>query len=707
MATTIRLSGFNTKATPVLADIIYAGDSANAFDEVQITVSSLINAYPNLTGIGGLTLGANTYPYVNAGAVFTAGTITALGVSLLAGTTIAAMQLTLGYTATVTGGRFAGWDANLNLSANSFIAGYATTATAATTTTLVASSANQQYFTGSTTQTVLLPVTSTLALGQSFRIVNNSSGIVTVQSSGANTIQAMAANTTLLVTCILTSGTSAASWSAFYSLSSAITVPVSLANGGTGASLTASNGGLVYSTGSVLAILAGTATALQIPLSGASSAPSWSTMTYLATIGINQIPFASSANILGVISAVNSAVMVSSAGGVPSMSTVLPAGITMTSDPSTALGIATKQYVDQTSLNGTSVYAASAATLGTVTQSGAGVGATLTNAGAQATFALDGVNPPVGANVLIKNTATGMTAANEGIYTVVSVGSGASNWSLVRATSYDTTTEINNTGIIVVQNGSTLAGTGWYNSATIATVDTTAFSYSQFGQPTAFTQIIQTLVTSTQAFTPNASTKYIGYNIVGGGGGAGGASASATGASAGEGGSGAGSSQGIVTRATWVGAGTAATITIGAAGTGGTAGSGNGGTGGTSSIVANSGAGATLAQATGGAGGQGDTNHAANNSNTTNPAPGVGSLGILNLTGGYGQSGLSLTTAANGGFGGDAAGGWGQGGPTNNNGAGSVGTGYGAGGGGGAAITNTNRAGAVGLIGACLVTEYI
>jgi hypothetical protein len=142
---------------------------------------------------------------------------------------------------------------------------------------------------------------------------------------------------------------------------------------------------------------------------------------------------------------------------------------------------ATKFYVDQTALNGTSVYAASAATLGTVTQSGAGVGATLTNAGTQATLALDGVNPPVGSNVLIKNTATGMTSANEGIYTVTSVGSASSNWILTRATSYDNVTEINNTGLIAVQNGSTLAGTAWYNVSTIVTVDTTPFNYLEFG----------------------------------------------------------------------------------------------------------------------------------------------------------------------------------------------------------------------------------
>jgi hypothetical protein len=57
--------------------------------------------------------------------------------------------------------------------------------------------------------------------------------------------------------------------------SSTITGQLALTNGGTNASLTASNGGIVYSTGSALAILAGTVTASQCLLSGASSAPTW------------------------------------------------------------------------------------------------------------------------------------------------------------------------------------------------------------------------------------------------------------------------------------------------------------------------------------------------------------------------------------------------------------------------------------------------
>ena len=91
--------------------------------------------------------------------------------------------------------------------------GYTTTATAAGTTTLTSASNNQQFFTGSTTQTVVLPVTSTLALGLSYLIVNNSTGVVTVQSSGANIITLIPAGGSVRCTCILITGTTAASWS--------------------------------------------------------------------------------------------------------------------------------------------------------------------------------------------------------------------------------------------------------------------------------------------------------------------------------------------------------------------------------------------------------------------------------------------------------------------------------------------------------------
>lgn len=103
-------------------------------------------------------------------------------------------------------------DSNANIYFNNDILGYATTATAAGTTTLTVASAFSQFFTGSTTQTVQMPVVSTLTLGHRFFIFNNSSGTITITSSGGNTIGTIATTSKAILTCILTSGTSAASW---------------------------------------------------------------------------------------------------------------------------------------------------------------------------------------------------------------------------------------------------------------------------------------------------------------------------------------------------------------------------------------------------------------------------------------------------------------------------------------------------------------
>ncbi len=100
----------------------------------------------------------------------------------------------------------------------------------------------------------------------------------------------------------------------------------SLALGGTNAALTADNGGIVYSNATSLAILAHTATAQQLLMSGASTTPQWSTTTYPLTNAINTINYASSANVMGSIAAANSSVLISGNTGVPVMSGALTNG---------------------------------------------------------------------------------------------------------------------------------------------------------------------------------------------------------------------------------------------------------------------------------------------------------------------------------------------------------------------------------------------
>jgi len=121
----------------------------------------------------------------------------------------------------------------IKITSDLILGGYTTTATAGTTTTLTAASTTTQFFTGTLTQTITLPVASTLVLGAAFSIHNNSTGSLTVNSSGANLVATITANTTCLFTCILTSGTDAASWDADFT---GFTSVLPVARGGTNAS---------------------------------------------------------------------------------------------------------------------------------------------------------------------------------------------------------------------------------------------------------------------------------------------------------------------------------------------------------------------------------------------------------------------------------------------------------------------------------------
>ena len=101
--------------------------------------------------------------------------------------------------------------------------GYTTTATAAGTTTLTATSNRYQRFTGSTTQTIVLPVTSTLATGVSYEIENASTGNLTVNSSGGNLVITVIPGVSVQCMCIGTDATTAADWDPEYNEFATIT----------------------------------------------------------------------------------------------------------------------------------------------------------------------------------------------------------------------------------------------------------------------------------------------------------------------------------------------------------------------------------------------------------------------------------------------------------------------------------------------------
>jgi hypothetical protein len=157
--------------------------------------------------------------------------------------------------------------------------------------------------------------------------------------------------------------------------------------------------------------------------------------------------------------------------------------ITGLGTPTEAADAATKAYVDNTTagLNfHAPAHAATIANLDATYDNGtSGVGATLTNAGANAALTIDGHNLASGERVLVKNQTTGF---QNGLYTVTTVGDGSTPWVLTRATDADNSPagEIAYGDFSFVQNGSQ-AGFGFIvNTTGTITIGTTSISYVQF-----------------------------------------------------------------------------------------------------------------------------------------------------------------------------------------------------------------------------------
>jgi hypothetical protein len=427
-----------------------------------------------------------------------------------------------------------------------------------------------------------------------------------------------------------------------------------LANGGFNANITASNGGIFYSTGSAGALLSGTATANQVILSGSSTNPSWSTATFSSTFTASNLLYSNGANTVTGLSTANNGVLITSGTGVPSISSTLPSGITLVAP---VLGTPASGALS----NCTSIPVANATgnlplanLTGNATANKALISTASSSAPVYSTPTLPLSSSPSNGQLMIGN-GTNFVAAT------LSAG--------------NNTTITNGTGTITI--GTTVA------SAPI-------------------TQVTKQVFTGNGTYTPTSGMVFCIAEGVGGGGGGGSIAGNVS--NGGFAGGGAGGSYGRVTlTAAQVGASKA--ISIGSAGAGATAGNNPGGNGGATSL-------GTLLQIGGGNGGAGtagspSTIVAQGGASGTATTGDVLTVGQPGFPGGYFAATINLTGA-----GGNSHFGYGavvqmitQAGGT---GAGVAGTGYGGGGGGAWQIASaSSSAGGAGTAGIIMITEFI
>jgi hypothetical protein len=169
--------------------------------------------------------------------------------------------------------------------------------------------------------------------------------------------------------------------------------------------------------------------------------------------------------------------------------------VLLDADPTLALQAATKQYVDNATSNGFHVHEpVLVATTGNLTATynngTSGVGATLTNSGAQAALSVDGVSLATNDRVLVWQQTTGL---QNGVYVVTTVGDGSTNWVLTRSADANTSSEgdpnsLGGGDYFFVTSGTTQGFFAFIctNTSTI-TFGTTDITFNEFSQVPVYT----------------------------------------------------------------------------------------------------------------------------------------------------------------------------------------------------------------------------
>jgi hypothetical protein len=196
--------------------------------------------------------------------------------------------------------------------------------------------------------------------------------------------------------------------------------------------------------------------------------------------------------------------------------------VAVTQDPTTALQVATKQYVDTLVSSGITYHTPvkyevpdSTGNLNATYNNGAsGVGATLTNAGTLVAFTPDGTVASVNDRILVYNQTN---QAENGVYVVTTVGSGSVAWVLTRASDADTyalksPTGLGNGDAFFITSGATGAGETYVcNTVGVITFGTTAITFAQISASQIYSAGTGLTLTGTQFSITNTAVTAASY----------------------------------------------------------------------------------------------------------------------------------------------------------------------------------------------------